>query len=133
MAKPRSKPSASSRKGAQLDAAEVPHPELFQPIELGSCKIGNRIVMAPMNVLMSSGNTGLVNDQILAYYAARAPDILVMLSDGLLLSRDGGRSWAEWRSGVEFGEGLACVAAPQGLDPDAPLLVGLVDGGVLRI
>jgi 2,4-dienoyl-CoA reductase-like NADH-dependent reductase (Old Yellow Enzyme family) len=72
MAKPSRKPSASSRKGAQLDAAEVPHPELFQPIEIGSCKIGNRIVMAPMNVLMSSGNTGLVNDQILAYYAARA-------------------------------------------------------------
>ena len=28
--------------------------------------------MAPMNVLMCAGNTGLVNDQILAYYAARA-------------------------------------------------------------
>ena len=34
---------------------------------------------------------------------------------------------------MEPGEGLACVAAPQGLDPDAPLLVGLIDGGVLRI
>ncbi len=34
------------------------YPELFQPIKIGSCRIENRIVMAPMNVLMSSGNTG---------------------------------------------------------------------------
>ncbi|NIV35568.1 MAG: hypothetical protein GWN58_40790, partial [Anaerolineae bacterium] len=60
-------------------------------------------------------------------------DILVMLGDGLLLSRDGGQSWVEWDSGVEFDEGLTCVAAPQGLDPGAPLLVGLMDGSVLRI
>ncbi len=46
--------------------------ELFQPISIGNCEIPNRIVMAPMNVLMSRGNTGYINDQQLAYYAARA-------------------------------------------------------------
>jgi photosystem II stability/assembly factor-like uncharacterized protein len=60
-------------------------------------------------------------------------DILALLNDGLLLSRDGGNSWIKWGSGLEFGESLVCLAAPQGLDPDAPLLVGLVDGGVVRI
>ena len=74
-----------------------------------------------------------VNAILLSPEFPERADVLVMLGDGLLLSRDGGRSWAGWRSGVEFGESLACVAAPQGLDPDALLLVGLVDGGVLRI
>jgi photosystem II stability/assembly factor-like uncharacterized protein len=60
-------------------------------------------------------------------------DVLIMLSETLLLSRDGGQSWSEWGGAVQFSESLACVAAPQGLDPDDPLLVGVVDGGVLRI
>jgi len=68
MANPKGKSSADAPHGVPT----VHHPELFQPIEIGNCEIANRIVMAPMNVLMSSGNTGLVNDQILAYYAARA-------------------------------------------------------------
>ena len=72
MANPSRSSAARTGKGARRGASEVPYPELFQPIQIGKCKIDNRIVMAPMNVLMSSGNTGLVNDQILAYYAARA-------------------------------------------------------------
>jgi photosystem II stability/assembly factor-like uncharacterized protein len=60
-------------------------------------------------------------------------DLLVMQPSRLLLSRDAGQSWLDWPSGVELKEGLACVAAPLGLDPDAPLLVGLVEGGVLRV
>ena len=51
---------------------EPAYPELFQPITIGNCEIKNRIVMSPMNVLMSRGNTGYVTDQQLAYYAARA-------------------------------------------------------------
>ncbi len=60
---------APSEGDAQVEAA---FPELFQPISIGNCEIKNRIAMAPMNVLMSRGNTGYVNDQQLAYYAARA-------------------------------------------------------------
>lgn len=60
-------------------------------------------------------------------------DVLVMLSERLLISRDGGQSWTERGSRVEFGESLACVAAPQGLDPDAPILAGLVDGSILCV
>ena len=77
--------------------------------------------------------TDAVNAILLSPEFPEKAEVLVMLSDGMLLSRDGGRSWTEWRSDVEVGEGLACVAAPLGFDPDAPLLVGLVDGGTLRV
>ena len=76
---------------------------------------------------------GAVNAILLSPEFPENRGILVMLGDGLLLSRDGGQSWIERTAGVEFGEGLSCVAAPQGIGPDAPLLVGLVDGGVLLV
>ncbi|MFQ6102613.1 MAG: WD40/YVTN/BNR-like repeat-containing protein [Anaerolineae bacterium] len=60
-------------------------------------------------------------------------DVLVMSGDTLLISRDGGESWADWKAAVNLGAGGACAAAPQGLDPGAPLLIGLVEGGVLRV
>lgn len=61
------------------------------------------------------------------------PDVLAMLGGGMLASRDGGKSWTRWRDDLRFEQGLASVAAPQGLGSDAPLLVGLVGGGVQRI
>jgi len=73
-----------------------------------------------------------VNAILLSPEFPEKADVLVMLGDRLLLSRDGGRFWSKWGSGVELGEAPACVAAPQGLEPDAPLLVGLIDGGVMR-
>jgi 2,4-dienoyl-CoA reductase-like NADH-dependent reductase (Old Yellow Enzyme family) len=66
------KKKSTAKGNGAATTSEPAFPELFQPIKIGNCEIANRIVMAPMNVLMSSGNTGLVNDQILAYYAARA-------------------------------------------------------------
>jgi hypothetical protein len=65
--------------------------------------------------------------------AGGSPNVLVMLSTALLVSRDGGQSWSDWKAGLAFEQGLASVAAPQGLDPGVPLLVGLVEGGVLRV
>jgi len=76
---------------------------------------------------------GAVNAILLSPEFPEKADLLVMLSGGLLLSRDGGGSWSDWKTGVNVDVGLASVAAPQGLDPGALLLVGLVDGGVLRI
>ena len=74
-----------------------------------------------------------VNAILLSPEFPERADCLVMLSDRLHLSRDGGRSWSDWETGVEFDEGLACVAAPQGLGPDAPLLIGFTDGGAQRM
>ena len=77
--------------------------------------------------------TEAVNAIVLSPEFPAKPDVLVMLSTALLVSRDGGQSWSDWKVGLAFEQGLGSVAAPQGLDPGAPLLVGLVEGGVLRI
>jgi photosystem II stability/assembly factor-like uncharacterized protein len=65
-------------------------------------------------------------------YPAR-PQILAMLANALLVSRDGGETWDAWKEDLDLGPGASCVAAPLGLDPGAPLLVGLLDGRVLRV
>ena len=75
----------------------------------------------------------VVNSVVVSPGFPARPDVLALLADALLLSSDGGRSWSDWRAGLPTDQGLASVAAPCGLDPKAPLLVGLVDGGVLRI
>ena len=74
-----------------------------------------------------------VNSVLVAPGFPAQPDVLALLSDALLVSRDGGQAWSDWQPGLPTDRGLASVAAPQGLDPNAPLLVGLVDGGVLRV
>ncbi len=74
-----------------------------------------------------------VNGIVLSPEFPAQADVLVILSEALLVSRDGGQSWSDWKAGLPVEQGLASMAAPQGLDPDAPLLLGLVEGGVLRI
>jgi photosystem II stability/assembly factor-like uncharacterized protein len=59
--------------------------------------------------------------------------VLTLLTDDLLVSRDGGHSWSKWRADLALEHGLASVVAPQSLDPGAPLLVGLANGAVLRL
>jgi hypothetical protein len=71
------------------------------------------------------------------------PQLLAMLASALLVSRDGGTTWENAipkpilmgprDAGLDLGPGAACVAAPMGLDPGAPLLVGLLDGRVLSV
>ena len=77
--------------------------------------------------------TDAVNSVLVAPEFPAKPDVLVLLGDALLVSRDGGQSWSDWKADLPTEPGLASVAAPQGLDPNAPVLVGLVDGEVLRI
>jgi photosystem II stability/assembly factor-like uncharacterized protein len=74
-----------------------------------------------------------INGIILSPQFPDKPDILVALSQTLLISRDGGQSWSEWRAGLRFEQGIAAIAAPQGFDSTAPLYVGLASGGILRI
>jgi photosystem II stability/assembly factor-like uncharacterized protein len=74
-----------------------------------------------------------VNSIVLSPAFPAKADVLVLLSNALLISRDGGRSWSDWKTGLPIEQGLASVAAPLGLNSGAPLLVGLVEGGVLRI
>jgi photosystem II stability/assembly factor-like uncharacterized protein len=77
--------------------------------------------------------TEAVNSVILSPKFPKQADVLVMLSDVLLLSGDGGQSWSERKTEQIFEGSLTAVAAPQELEPGAPLLVGLGDGRVLRV
>jgi photosystem II stability/assembly factor-like uncharacterized protein len=74
-----------------------------------------------------------VNALLLSPDLAEKPAVLALLSDRLLLSRDSGTSWLEWRASTVSGEELACVAAPLGLGPGAPLLVGRADGQIVHL
>lgn len=77
--------------------------------------------------------TDAVNAIVLSPEYPAKQDVLVMLSNTLLISRDNGQSWSDWKADLHFEQGLSAVAAPQGLEESAPLLLGLVDEGVLRL
>jgi photosystem II stability/assembly factor-like uncharacterized protein len=77
--------------------------------------------------------TNAVNGIVLSPEFPTKPDVLVALGTALLVSRDGGQSWTDWKDGLALEQGVASIAAPQGLDADAPLLVGLVGGDVLLV
>jgi photosystem II stability/assembly factor-like uncharacterized protein len=77
--------------------------------------------------------TDAVNGVILSPEFPAKPHVLVALGTALLVSRDGGQSWTDWKDGLDLEQGVASIAAPQGLDADAPLLVGLVGGDVLLV
>jgi len=77
--------------------------------------------------------TDIVNGIVLSPQFPTRPEILAALGEALLISRDGGQSWLDWNKSLPLERGLASVAAPQGLEPGAPLLVGLAEGGVLRV
>jgi photosystem II stability/assembly factor-like uncharacterized protein len=76
---------------------------------------------------------GAINAILLSKDFPVEPDILVVFDNGLMVSRDGGKSWAEWNSEFQFEEGLVSVAAPHGLKAGATLLVGMSDGQVLAV
>lgn len=74
-----------------------------------------------------------VNKIILSPEFSTRPVLLVLLSDVLLVSHDGGDSWKEWEGAAKLKRPIASVLAPQGLHAGAPLLVGLVEGGAQLI
>ena len=74
-----------------------------------------------------------VNGVLLSPEFPTQAHVLTLLADDLVVSRDGGYSWAKWRVNMSLEHGLASVVAPHGLDPDAPLLVGLANGEILRL
>jgi photosystem II stability/assembly factor-like uncharacterized protein len=76
---------------------------------------------------------GAVNTVLLSPQFPARPEVLVALADALLVSRDGGQTWSDWNPEFGFQQGITVVAAPLGLQPGAPLLVGMVDGEVRTI
>lgn len=73
-----------------------------------------------------------VNGILLSPEFPAKPEILI-LGERLLVSRDGGQSWTKWKKDIAFEEMITAITAPQGLDPDMPLLVGFVGGAVRRL
>lgn len=77
--------------------------------------------------------TGTVNKIIISTEYSPNPHILVLLGDKLLISRDGGTSWVELPHDLGLAQGATALAAPQGIVANAPLLIGLVESGVVRV
>jgi len=73
-----------------------------------------------------------VNAIFLSPGAHGGTDLLVLIGDVPLVSRDGGLTWRQWRADLTL-RGGTCMAAPEGLGAGARLLLGLEEGGVLRI
>ena len=70
---------------------------------------------------------------ILSADSAAKTDLLVLTNGGVLLSRDDGVSWQDVSVSPAEGQGLTCMAAPLGLPPGAPLLIGLSEGTVRSV
>ena len=80
-----------------------------------------------------TSGTAAINSILLAPDFLDQPGVLILHEDALLLSRDGGTSWTDWGTDVAIQAAVVSVAAPHGLAPGAPLLLGLMDGTVLRV
>lgn len=76
---------------------------------------------------------GPVNNILLSPTFPQAPELLINLATEVLVSRDGGQTWSEPTALPAPDTEVSSVAAPRGLGANMPLLVGLVEGGVLRL
>lgn len=61
------------------------------------------------------------------------PEILALHGGTLLHSTDRGQTWTRWRENLLAEEHVTAILAPQGFDPGALVLVGLVNGKILRL
>ncbi len=73
-----------------------------------------------------------INDIALSPNFPAKPHILLLVEDNLLLSRDKGQSWTNAQTIVDLTEGVSTSSVPQGLEPNDPLLLGLVEKGIAR-
>ena len=86
-------------------------------------QLGENVIAEAVNQIILSPN----------FSKSAKPDVLALLSEALLISRDSGQTWSDWKAGLDLTPGATCVAAPQGLASRAPMLIGRVAGGVLRL
>lgn len=59
-------------------------------------------------------------------------DLLAMLNDRVMLSRDNGQTWTTWETEIDLTAGLTSIVAPNGLDANAPMWLSLMDGQIVR-
>jgi photosystem II stability/assembly factor-like uncharacterized protein len=61
------------------------------------------------------------------------PEILALHAGTLFHSTDCGETWTPWREDLLAEEEVTAIRAPQGFDPGALVLVGLINGKILRL
>jgi photosystem II stability/assembly factor-like uncharacterized protein len=71
-----------------------------------------------------------INSIVLGARFPERPELLVLHGERLLHSTDGGETWATWREERMAGMEITAVAAPQGFDAGAAVLVGLAGGQI---
>lgn len=60
-----------------------PHNSLFQPIEINSIKVKNRIIMGPMGNINMADETGKPSEKMIAYYLERAKGGVGLITTGM--------------------------------------------------
>jgi len=74
---------------------------------------------------------GTVNEILVSPGFASSPDVLVLVPDGVRLSRDGGQTWSRVVLSQEANFDIASVAPLTPVGPEMGLLLGLMDGGIV--
>ncbi|WP_404825686.1 alkene reductase [Fictibacillus norfolkensis] len=66
---------------------EFPYKSLFEPIQIGTWNLRNRITMAPMTRCFAEDESGVVDQDIVEYYRAKAADgISLIITEGITVS-----------------------------------------------
>lgn len=77
--------------------------------------------------------TESINNILIDSFTFEQPALLVLHGTELLISTDDGDSWAAWRDDRLGEQEVTAVLAPQGLNDNAPVLVGLSDGTICTV
>lgn len=76
---------------------------------------------------------GPVNSVLLSPEFPKQSDIMVLNGGELLISIDGGKSWRSWRNDLLEEKDVIAILAPLGFRSGVTVLLGLMNGDILRI
>ena len=85
------------------------------------------------NRLSESLIPDLVNSIVISPDYQTKPELYVQITDRLLVSLDGGKSWADYKSKALEGIDISCFIAPLGLRLPAKLMVGTTEGMIILV
>lgn len=74
--------------------------------------------------------TGPVNAIFLSPAFPDRPHLLILQGGQLMISLTGGQSWSAWQAKEPVAEDITAVFTPNGFEPPAPVLVGLMGGDI---
>jgi photosystem II stability/assembly factor-like uncharacterized protein len=83
--------------------------------------------------VFSGADSGPVNALLAAPDLSSGCHVLAVGGDALVCSQDGGETWSAWPLEKPATEAITAIAAPAGLEPGRPLLIGLSASGVRRV